>query len=216
MAKKSYDSSIGEKAHSALASNLFNLIDEPNKLKEHLGCSIQAINQYKMGTTFPKVENLIKIARFYNVSLDWLVGLSAQPSVSVDDKYLTDKVGFTPAAVSRLKAYQIGRPARLQALSKLLEQDEFDYILDDISHCAEMGEWETLFEQALVKVYEAKKELAKVKGIEPEGIEPNEYEKQMIEAERRKDKTATTYDAQYKLSKICERIIKEAETDGKQ
>lgn len=142
---------------------------------------------------------IAKLAAYYNVSIDWLAGISDSPSISANDKYLTDKVGFTPAAVSKLKAYQY-RPARIKALSKLLEQDEFNHILDDISHCAEMGEWETLFEQSFKRF----------------NVEPVEYEKSLIRDDRLKDKTATTYDAQYKLSKICERIIKEAETDGKQ
>ena len=46
------------------------------ELANYLGCTVQAVNQYKNGTAFPKVENLIKIAEYYGVSLDYLVGLS--------------------------------------------------------------------------------------------------------------------------------------------
>lgn len=197
MAKKSYDSNIAEKANSALAKKLFTLINDPNELKEYLGCSIQAINQYKMGTTFPKVENLIKIAKYYNVSLDWLVGLSEQPSVSVDDKFLTDEVGFTAAAVGRLWAY-MQTPRRKKALSILLEQDEFGYILDDIAHCAEMGELESLFEQSFAM----------------NGKKPDNYEKELIRYDRNIHKTAAIYSPQLKLAKICEHIIEESEKDG--
>lgn len=198
MAKKSYDSNIAEKANSALAKKLFSLINDPNELKEHLGCSIQAINQYKMGTTFPKVENLIKIAKYYNVSLDWLVGLSDSPSINTDDKFLTDKVGFTHAAVGKLKAYHEGRPHRIKALSTLLEQDDFGYILDDIAHCAEMGKLESLFEQSFA-MNEKK---------------PDNYEKELIRYDRNIHKTAAIYSPQLKLAKICERIIEESEKDG--
>ena len=193
--RKAYDSRIGEKSWSALAMNLKHIIKDPAELKEHLGCSIQAINQYKLGVNFPKMENLIKIAQFYDVSLDWLVGLSKNPSINTDAKFLTDIIGFSPAAVSRLKAFVEGRPKRVAALSILLEQDDFAYILDDVLHCTEFWQWHTPLEEF----------------FEKHEIQPNSYETQEIKEDRLKHKNATSYDAQFKLGKICESLITESE-----
>ncbi len=55
---------------------LCNTSEDVKALADELGCSTQAINQYKIGTAYPKVENLIKIAHFYDCSLDYLIQLS--------------------------------------------------------------------------------------------------------------------------------------------
>ena len=69
-----YDVKVFDKAESPFAKRLRELVTNPAALKECLGCSQQAINQYKQGTAFPKTENLIKIADFYGVSVDYLLG----------------------------------------------------------------------------------------------------------------------------------------------
>lgn len=143
-------------------------------------------------------RKIAKLADYYGVSVDWLVGLSDSPSINTDDKFLTDKVGFTHAAVGKLKAYHEGRPHRIKALSTLLEQDDFGYILDDIAHCAEMGKLESLFEQSFA-MNEKK---------------PDNYEKELIRYDRNIHKTAAIYSPQLKLAKICERIIDESEKEG--
>lgn len=75
--KNTYDSDVEGKYNSPLARRLRELVQDPqtaNELKDYLGVTIQAINQYKQGTAFPKTENLIRIAEFFNTSIDWLLG----------------------------------------------------------------------------------------------------------------------------------------------
>lgn len=108
---------------------------------------------------------------------------------------MTDNVKLSPAAVGKLWAYVAGRPMRMVALSALLEQDDFDYILDDVAHCLEIGSYKTALEQVLAD----------------HSIVPSEYEADLVKNDRRKDKNTTTYDATYRLGKICEHLIKESE-----
>ena len=41
-----------------------------------LGIVVSAYGRYELGTTEPDISNLIKLAKFYNVSIDYLVGLT--------------------------------------------------------------------------------------------------------------------------------------------
>jgi len=44
------------------------------ELSKLLGISQSSYQSYETGFTEPKIENLIKLANYYNVSLDYLVG----------------------------------------------------------------------------------------------------------------------------------------------
>lgn len=106
MVKKSYSSFDEGKANSAFAKRLREefLTDsvKVQQLADCLGCSTQAINQYKQGTSFPKMENLIKIAEFYNCSLDYLIGLSDVKSPEADLQSVCAYTGLSEVAIKVL------------------------------------------------------------------------------------------------------------------
>lgn len=70
-----------------LAERLSKIIVDTKALSENLGCSVQAVNQFKKGIASPKYENIVEIAKFYGVSVDYLLGLtdSEQPYLSVSE-----------------------------------------------------------------------------------------------------------------------------------
>lgn len=41
-----------------------------------LGIVVSAYGRYELGTTEPDISNLIKLSKFYNVSVDYLLGLT--------------------------------------------------------------------------------------------------------------------------------------------
>lgn len=45
-------------------------------LAEQVGCSRQAISQYTDGSTVPNFDKLLGIAKFFNISADYLLGLT--------------------------------------------------------------------------------------------------------------------------------------------
>ena len=108
MVKKSYSSFNEGKANSAFAKRLREefLTDsvKVQQLADCLGCSTQAINQYKQGTSFPKMENLIKIAEFYNCSLDYLIGLSDVKSPDAEIQSVCEYTGLSQNAVKTLNS----------------------------------------------------------------------------------------------------------------
>ena len=51
--------------------------DVPQKsIADYLGCSTVVYSRYETGARMPSIEVLVKIADFYSVSLDYLVGRS--------------------------------------------------------------------------------------------------------------------------------------------
>lgn len=67
-----------------------------------LKISRQSVSQYQDGTGQPNVDKLCKIAQHFNVSTDYLVGLSSVPSTNNDTRDICEKTGLSEHTVSRL------------------------------------------------------------------------------------------------------------------
>ena len=67
-----------------------------------LKISRQSVSQYQDGTGQPNVDKLCKIAQHFNVSTDYLVGLSSIPSTNNDTRDICEKTGLSEHTVSRL------------------------------------------------------------------------------------------------------------------
>lgn len=85
-----------EKAEAAVASHLRDLLqrrgtmhekEEIDSLADFLGCTPTAIKQFRDGKSTPQPGNLVKIAQYYNISLDTLIGLTSpeSPEIAVDE-----------------------------------------------------------------------------------------------------------------------------------
>lgn len=98
------DMDVAEKQQTPLAQRLNALITNPNALKDHLGCTIQAINQYRLGISRPTLENLCKIADFYGVSTDFLLGRVPYMTQDVEKQNVCRYTGLSETAVERLHA----------------------------------------------------------------------------------------------------------------
>lgn len=98
-----------------LTKRLNGLISDSRELAEYLGCSIQAINQFKNGASFPKCDNLVKIALFYGVSIDYLFGLtdSRKPYLSI-----SEYTGLSEKAIESIKKLD---KKSIEGLNSLLE-----------------------------------------------------------------------------------------------
>lgn len=67
-----------------------------------LKISRQSVSQYQDGTGQPNVDKLCKIAQHFNVSTDYLVGLSSIPSTNNDTRDICEKTGLSEHTISRL------------------------------------------------------------------------------------------------------------------
>lgn len=87
-----------------------------NSLEKQLGFGIRTISKWK--TSSPKVENLEKIAEYFNVSIDYLVGRSLDPKIKEepptevkgsDSAEFLRKYGLTEESVSILDEVDVAK-----------------------------------------------------------------------------------------------------------
>jgi transcriptional regulator with XRE-family HTH domain len=58
-------------------------------LAARIGLAISAVSSYESGSRYPSFETLIKLARIFHVSTDYLLGLTERRSIDVTG--LTDE-----------------------------------------------------------------------------------------------------------------------------
>ena len=128
---KVYDSNIGEKANTSLAQRLQTLITNTQELAKYLGCSIQAVNQYKQGTAYPKVENLIKIADFYDISVDYLFGITEAPNRDTTVQAVCEYTGLSERSIQRLNSLKNQDDKEAVQVIDMLLDDEQEPLLEN-------------------------------------------------------------------------------------
>lgn len=96
------DMDVREKQLTPLARQLSELITDANALKEHLGVTMQAVNQYKLGLARPSLENLCKIADFYGVTTDYLLGRTKTRTINEDVATAIKTTGLSETAIKKL------------------------------------------------------------------------------------------------------------------
>lgn len=88
------DLDVQQKANAPFAARLNKLLGANGNMKELadvLGVSQQAISQYRNGQIRPSLDNVLLIANFFQVSTDYLLGRTDDPSpkpAAVDDLHL--------------------------------------------------------------------------------------------------------------------------------
>ena len=96
---------VQEKYNDAFPARLRKLIDDRGTtitaVSKELGISRQAVSQYADGSAQPNVDKLVSIARFFNVSTDYLVGLSDYEQRSTGDLTAAD-MGIADEAAKQL------------------------------------------------------------------------------------------------------------------
>lgn len=130
--KKTFTSGmdVARKSSTLLAQRLNELITDSSELKDFLGCSLQAVNQYKLGTSRPSLENLVKIADFYGVSTDYLLGRTDVRSVDMTMRAIAEYTGLSESILLWLhqKDSEI-----IEIIEQLLQNDYFTMALPAIS-----------------------------------------------------------------------------------
>jgi transcriptional regulator with XRE-family HTH domain len=75
------------------------------ELAEHLGVSQQAVNLYTAGNSMPTVDKIVKIAEFFGVSVDFLLGRSR---AAAPDDFIQEAVrryGLSEGALRALEGF---------------------------------------------------------------------------------------------------------------
>lgn len=180
MSKKNYSLYDPDLAGQAFPKRFRELIERDGeketvpKLKEALGVSSQAIKQYMIGTTYPKTENLIKIAQYFNCSLDYLIGLSDVQNVDADLQAVCSFTGLSENAVTVLHCNadyreKFGSVPEEEVFDTIEQTTEYPYVnrslLDAVNLLIEHGYETVFFEMLLNYIYSNDLELIDSKGM---------------------------------------------------
>lgn len=72
------------------------------EVSDAIGITRVAMGYYEKGERKPDIEILYKIADFYQVSADYLIGLSDVASPDIEIKTIADKTGLTEDVINRI------------------------------------------------------------------------------------------------------------------
>lgn len=75
------------------------------QLADHLGVSRQMITPYCDGSVTPDIDKLVSIADFFNVSSDFLIGMSAAETNDFELKSICDYTGLPQEAVEMMHKF---------------------------------------------------------------------------------------------------------------
>ena len=89
------------------ATRLRDLMKKSKVTQQDLATSVgttrQAISQYADGSVQPNIEKLYKIAEFFHVSADYLLGISPVTSSDADIKQINQMLGLSEKSIIELK-----------------------------------------------------------------------------------------------------------------
>lgn len=132
MARKSEPRYITEQAD--FPSRLKSLMDEKavtqKTLAEVIGMRPQTVSLYIGGQSVPDINTLYKIAEYFDVSADWLIGRpnsirNIRPDAQIAGKY----TGLNDAAIKWLKGKNSDNPYLMGMINRLFEIDGLADIL---------------------------------------------------------------------------------------
>ena len=98
-------------------------------LAAYLDVSPQAINQYKIGAAYPKTENLIGIAEYYGISVDYLLGYTHIRNRDTSLQSVNEVTGLSVKAISKLHAIKEKKSSFSDLISALIEDGNAEFFL---------------------------------------------------------------------------------------
>lgn len=113
---KGYDSIFAERLRFLMKQHSVKQID----LAEHLGLTRQAISKYADGSASPNIENLQIICKFFNVSSDYMIGLSNAESIVAEERLCSEFTGLDTNSVKVLNSLSRKKTEEEKIMIRLL------------------------------------------------------------------------------------------------
>lgn len=115
--------------HAPFATRLRELLEEGETsqavLAEYIGITRQAVSAYSLGTTLPDIEKLEKIAGFFQVSADYLLGRTEIKRIDAEKQAVAEYLQLSEEAIDAMKRLKYGHlEQRIEHGYKLTAQDE--------------------------------------------------------------------------------------------
>lgn len=101
------------------------------KLAKALGVKRQTVSLYKTGQSSPNAGQLRKISEFFEISSDWLLGMSDVKSQDENLQSTCEYTGLSESALLVIRFIKLrGETITRQILSMILESENFSEVLD--------------------------------------------------------------------------------------
>lgn len=113
-----------------------------DELAKEFGASRQTVSKWLSGDSIPNIDALVKMAKLYNVSTDYLLGVSDTMSADVSVKAATEYTGLSEAAVEQLHmglgdlkrgAHSLGVMENLEVASALIQNSAFTSMINHLN-----------------------------------------------------------------------------------
>ncbi len=96
--------------------------------------SRQTFGNWLAGRNQPDFETLIKIAKYYNVSTDYLLGITNVSSIDNEVRTAVEVTGLSEKAVNSLKALTTSEKGVSEVIEAILKNKYFEEAILDIIH----------------------------------------------------------------------------------
>ncbi len=97
-----------------------------------IGITRVAMGYYEKGERKPDIEVLYKIANFYGVSSDYLIGLSNIQTLDIDVQSISSKTGLSEKAIEKVCYFNTHAKCYIEPLNILLKSPNFESALSHI------------------------------------------------------------------------------------
>lgn len=116
---------------TTFAERLLNLREKAVKKRQEvaddLGISRASLEYYEKDKRKPDIDVLLKLADYYNVSTDYLLGLTAASTTDKDVQYICDYTGLSEDAIDTL-----------HSCIKIMDEEAYKLSVDFVSDLIEM------------------------------------------------------------------------------
>lgn len=127
---------IQDRYNSPFAKRLRDLLKEKNitqnQLSKIIGKTRQAVNNYTLGNTAPDSDTLIKLSEYFNVSADYLLGISDVKTTDKDIAYICEYTGLCEETIEKLHKENNYYSNGIHMLNNLLTDDVMYKMLSNI------------------------------------------------------------------------------------
>lgn len=103
------------------------------EVADSIGITRVAMGYYEKGERKPDIEILYKIAKFYGVTSDYLIGLSDVQTPDIDIQAISTKTGLSEKAIEKICYYNTHIKHYTEPLNILLKSPNFESALHHIA-----------------------------------------------------------------------------------
>lgn len=133
------------------AKRLRELIDKKGTSQSELAAAInvtrQAVNSYTLGNTVPNADVLVKLSKYFDVSTDYLLGLSDAATTDNDIKAICTYTGLSEKSIKILNEI---KKFDWQDIRRII--NTINFLIEDFNLIALDDEYETAsFNESIIK-----------------------------------------------------------------